>query len=1760
MKFKWQWAVLVILSAISSRWASATLSITSLTPTSGAVGTSVTIKGTGFGTSQGTSTVTFNGTPGTPTTWANTSIKVPVPAGATTGNVVVTVGVVPSNGESFTVLPTPSITSLTPSSDPVGAVVTISGTNFGVTQGSSTVVFDRTTATPTMWSNTSIQVPVPTGAATGNVVITVNGVASTGVSFTVLPTPSITSLTPTSGAVGASVTIKGTSFGSSQGASAVTFNGTPGTPTNWANTSIKVPVPASTTTGYVVVTVNGVPSNGVSFIVPGTTATISALSPTSDAVGAQVSINGSNFGSTRGSNTVTFNGTTAAPTSWSATNIVTPVPSGATTGAVVVTVGGVSSNGESFTVLGTPSITNLSPTSGAVGSSVTITGTNFGSMQGSVSFNGTTAATIGSWSATSIVATVPSGTTTGNVVVNANGVQSNAVLFTVAAPSNGPISYTYDALGRLIGVVDALGNGATYSYDAVGNILLISRVNAGQVSIIGFSPTTGPIGTTVTISGTGFSTTASQDTVQFNGVAATVTSATATQIITSVPSGANTGAIGVTAPGGSANSGSSFTVTSSVGLPQIASFTPSIATALTSIAITGSNFDPVVANDRVGVNGIGAVASSATNSSLLMSVPTNAGSGRVSLSTPEGNAVAASDLFVVPPPYTVGQVGFTGRAVLGTATAINLSSSQSIGLLLFDAQQGQSVYITTNSESYFYNAELLYPNNSWWLTSIFGGSYYQQSVNLPVQQTGGYALLIDSEGNNDNYQATVYVSDPVTQSVTLNGEPVSIQTNTPGQIALLTFTASAGQMISITGNVSLSNEQYGTVALYAPDNSVVATFEAINGSFFAPATPLPLDGMYQVYVYPYVNGNTDPQQGTFSFNFQFYSVPPDPTASASIGGGPVTVTTTVPGENDIVTFSGTAGQTISITGSTSFSNEGFGTVILSAPDSSLVATYDAYNGSFFADATTLPLTGTYQLYFDPLYGSVGSLTLDILAVPPNPILPASVDGGAVTIVTTVPGENASVTFTGTAGEELTLDVLNGYTETGASAVLYAPDGSFVDSFAIDPSIDNTSSYFQTALLPASGTYTLIWDPTGAGIGAAVISISSVPANSATTLTVDGGPASLTTVAAGQQAEFTFAGTGGQTVSISGTTTISTPYYLLGTLAVYAPSGTQIFTTGEYTGNPVPFFVSPMTLSESGNYEVLFTPNLPLTGSVTIDVRSVPADAIVALTDGTPATLTITAPGQSATATFTGTAGQNILIIEENTLSLEFPPPALFPWNGFLNLYSAGTLIQSWSLGSIGLFEYTLPNTGNYSFGIDAEASTGTITLGYQSMPADVTASSAIDGPPVTVQPSESDVSISFNATLGQTVTISGSALMGTGLAPLNGTNVEAFVELFAPDGTFLASSSIYGLWGSSAPVSFFVNATSLPQSGTYQIQVEQTEGLLTSVTVLIQSVPANATAGPAVVDGSPVTVTTTAPGQDGSVSIPGTAGQRVFIAASGSLFNTSDVALVLYAPDGSYVSSGASGYIAATTFTTTGTYTLSINPLDNSVGSAAVQVTSVPANVTAAGTVNGGPVTVTTTAPSQNAVISFPASANTIIAISGTGTLNGDQMASVELDDPTGSQVATFELEGTSPYTNYTTVQLAVSGTYQLSITPDPPAVGTMALSVGTIPAPATATAAINGGPATITTTTVGQWGEVTFAGTAGQTATISASSEYPGPGTEGAGIIGPDGSVLNYFLFDSSSPGSFPSLLLPITGTYSVILLPETSATGSMSVTITQP
>jgi hypothetical protein len=70
-------------------------------------------------------------------------------------------------------------------------------------------------------------------------------------------------------------------------------------------------------------------------------------------------INGSAFGATQGTSTVTFNGVAAIPTAWGNTIITAPVPFGATTGPVVVTVNGTASNGLNFTVTSKLAITSV---------------------------------------------------------------------------------------------------------------------------------------------------------------------------------------------------------------------------------------------------------------------------------------------------------------------------------------------------------------------------------------------------------------------------------------------------------------------------------------------------------------------------------------------------------------------------------------------------------------------------------------------------------------------------------------------------------------------------------------------------------------------------------------------------------------------------------------------------------------------------------------------------------------------------------------------------------------------------------------------------------------------------------------------------------------------------------------------------------------------------------------------------------------------------------------------------------------------------------------------------------------------------------------------------------------------------------------------------------------------------------------------------------------------------------------------------------
>ena len=518
-------------------------SITSVSPTSGPVGTLVTITGVNFGSTQGSSTVTFNGAAAVPTRWSTTSIAAPVPSGATTGNVVVTVGGVASNAATFTVsvvTAIPSITSVSPTSGPVGTLGTITGTNFGSTQGSSTVTFNGAAAVPTSWSATSIAAAVPSGATTGNVVVTVGGVASNGVSFTVATPMRAITLAQTASLDAGITTTASLAFKSNNTAGnwigVVVRGGTSSSQVftvtdsngNVYRKAAQIGFNASAVTlaiyyaenikgGANTVTVSDTVSGPFRFAILeyAGMATSGSLDVTATATGTStlpasgnVSTTASGdllLGAVATTNTRTF-------TAGSGYNIEDFVPAEPNTklitedqiqpiagtasasamlgasdtwGAVLGAFKAAASGGAASGGAAKPQITAISPTSGPVGSSVTITGTNFGSTQGTstITFNGV-AAKPTSWSATSITAPVPSGATTGNVVLTVGGLASNGITYTVSVTTAGQLSSSTSGLS--FGNVN-IGSSSTQS-------VTLTNGGGSNVSI-----------SNVTISGAGFS-------------------------------------------------------------------------------------------------------------------------------------------------------------------------------------------------------------------------------------------------------------------------------------------------------------------------------------------------------------------------------------------------------------------------------------------------------------------------------------------------------------------------------------------------------------------------------------------------------------------------------------------------------------------------------------------------------------------------------------------------------------------------------------------------------------------------------------------------------------------------------------------------------------------------------------------------------------------------------------------------------------------------------------------------------------------------------------------------------------------------------------------------------------------------------------------------------------------------------------------------------------------------------------------------------
>lgn len=270
--------------------------------------------------------------------------------------------------------------------------------------------------------------------------LTMNGNESVTANFTAVPT--ITSISPLSGAAGTSVTIVGTGFG---GSGTVAFNGTPATSTSWSATQIVAQAPSGGTTGYITVTANGYQAGYYQQQFQVTSVGV-AVTPAAVTLGQGA---GQQF-------TATVTGTTNQQVSWSISpsTVGTMSISGFYTAPLTiaapqtVTVTAASAAQTSATGSATvtltppgPTITSLSLPSGPPQLGFVINGANLGATQGSATLTGLAGGnvplTVISWSSSSITVQVPGSApqASGQVYVTTSGnVTSNQVPFTVSAP------------------------------------------------------------------------------------------------------------------------------------------------------------------------------------------------------------------------------------------------------------------------------------------------------------------------------------------------------------------------------------------------------------------------------------------------------------------------------------------------------------------------------------------------------------------------------------------------------------------------------------------------------------------------------------------------------------------------------------------------------------------------------------------------------------------------------------------------------------------------------------------------------------------------------------------------------------------------------------------------------------------------------------------------------------------------------------------------------------------------------------------------------------------------------------------------------------------------------------------------------------------------------------------------------------------------------------------------------------------------------
>jgi hypothetical protein len=722
------------------------------------------------------------------------------------------------------------------------------------------------------------------------------------------------------------------------------------------------------------------------------------------------------------------------------------------------------------------------------------------------------------------------------------------------------------------------------------------------------------------------------------------------------------------------------------------------------------------------------------------------------------------------------------------------------------------------------------------------------------------------------------------------------------------------------------------------------------------------------------------------------------------GGPSVVVAVGSAGGTSRATFSGTAGQRVAVraTNTTILA----GKFTLQDSSGTVLRTSGLNTGGAWLDMVTLPADDTYSIVVDASSTYTGQTTVTLYNVPADPTA-ALTSGNPGTLMTTTPGQNASFTFSGTAGWNLSLKLTNVSTPI-LNVIVKNPDGT-----TLMPALGVVGSKWIEPLdLTQTGTYTIKVDPQSFAKGTQTLTAWTFHGDQSASTSADGSTHTFTLATPGQNGSLYVSATNGDKLSFT-FTGITVP---AGKMWIKNPDGTVLVASQSLSGSGI--MVEPIVVTQTGDYHVFLNPDTFTTGSVTVRAYTVPPDMVhdVAV-DGTPDSMVFAIPGQNGKIRFSGTTGQVVSINLGSSVAA----------TGYQLLKPNGTVLVLGSFDASGGFidPLTLPADGTYKLVLDPQSfSLGTVTTTLYNVPADATAAGALGSTTVnTVSTPGQNAVMTFAGTNGQRVSLTASAV----------TIPNSVVWIERPNGVSLAQFST----GTSG---HYMSPVTLPQTGTYRVHIDP-QGSGTGRMSLDPEVVPGDPVYPILANGVLVSGTNGGAGQNAVFPFTGSAGQKISLVVSSSTMGSAGVSILK--PDGttlvsSFSIGSGSGYVDTTSLPVNGTYTIKADPSGTNVGSVDMRLYTVPAVATGALTPNGPTANIATTAPGQSAKLTFTGSAgwNAVLKMAAGSACT----ATVSMTAPNGST----KLAATTFSPNaQVSVSLAANGTYTVTIDPQGSCFGT---------------------------------------------------------------------------------------------------------------------